>query len=294
MGILDDITQRIPVEKGWSGDQKYHVITSHGEHYLLRISPAHCFERRQREFCHMQTVAELEIPMCRPVEFGTCTEGVYVLHTWIHGTDAETVIPGLSQKEQYAYGQNSGRILKIIHSIPAPDTVPSWVQRFSAKIDRKLQMYADCPLKYENGEAFVRFVRDNRHLLTDRPQSYQHGDYHIGNMMIDREGILTVIDFDREDYGDPWEEFNRIVWCAQQAPAFAAGMVDGYFDAKPPIDFWRLLALYICSNTLGSLPWAISFGEREIAVMREQAEDVLGWYDNMTNPVPNWYRKGGN
>jgi aminoglycoside phosphotransferase (APT) family kinase protein len=164
-----------------------------------------------------------------------------------------------------------------------------WSDRFSAKIDRKLEMYRNCPLKYENGHAFIRFIGENRHLLSDRPQTYQHGDYHIGNMMIDRCGNLIVIDFDKADWGDPWEEFNRIVWCAQKAPAFAAGMVDGYFDAKPPMDFWRLLALYICSNTLGSLPWAISFGEREIAVMREQAEDVLGWYDNMEQVIPDWY-----
>jgi aminoglycoside phosphotransferase (APT) family kinase protein len=107
--------------------------------------------------------------------------------------------------------------------------------------------------------------------------------------MIDRRGVLTVIDFDKDDFGDPWEEFNRIVWSAQSAPAFAGGMVDGYFDGEVPVEFWQLLALYIASNTLGSLPWAIPFGEKEIAVMRTQAAQVLEWYDNMKNVVPSWY-----
>ena len=62
-------------------------------------------------------------------------------------------------------------------------------------------------------------ITANRYLLKDRPQVYQHGDYHIGNMMIDHNGQLHVIDFNRNDYGDPWEEFNRIVWCAQKAPS---------------------------------------------------------------------------
>ena len=43
-------------------------------------------------------------------------------------------------------------------------------------------------------------------------------------------------------------EFKRIVWCAQAAPAFSTGMVDGYFDGEVPMKFWRLLVLYICSN----------------------------------------------
>ena len=108
-------------------------------------------------------------------------------------------------------------------------------------------------------------------------------------MMVAADGTLTVIDFDRDDFGDPWEEFNRIVWSAQAAPSFAAGMVDGYFDGPVPMEFWKLLALYISSNTLSSLPWAIPFGEKEILVMRNQASQVLGWYDGMKNVVPAWY-----
>ena len=121
---------------------------------------------------------------------------------------------------------------------------------------------------------------------------YQHGDYHIGNMMIDRNGQLHVIDFNRNDYGDPWEEFNRIVWCAQKSPLFASGMVNGYFDDNVPMEFWRLLALYISSNTLSSVYWAIPFGQDEVNTMLNQAKEVLSWYDNMRNPVPTWYFKG--
>ncbi len=53
--------------------------------------------------------------------------------------------------------------------------------------------------------------------------------------------------------------------------------------------FWELLALYICSNTLSSLPWAISFGESEIQIIRKQADEILWWYDNLTTVVPKWY-----
>ena len=102
-------------------------------------------------------------------------------------------------------------------------------------------------------------------------------------------GHITVIDFDRYDFGDPWEEFNRIVWCAQAAPCFAAGMLDGYFDGDVPTLFWQLLALYISSNTLSSIPWALPFGETQIQVMLNQAKDVLSWYNGMTQIVPSWY-----
>lgn len=287
--IYDRIAARVPIEKGWSGDKKFCAVTAEGEKYLLRISSMERLARRQLEFERMQQVAALGIPMCRPVELGVCDEGIYTIQSWIDGVDAEETIPTLSIQEQYAYGLEAGRILCQIHSIPAPADIPAWESRFNAKIDRKIHMYEVCPLKYEGGEAFLEYLAANRHLMAGRPQTYQHGDYHIGNMMRTHDGVLTIIDFDKDDFGDPWEEFNRIVWCAQVSPGFASGMVDGYFGKNVPLEFWKLLALYICSNTLGSLPWAIDFGETEITVMRQQAAQVLEWYDGMKNVVPNWY-----
>ena len=38
-----------------------------------------------------------------------------------------------------------------------------------------------------------------------------------------RQNCIMVIDFNRNDFGDPWEEFNRIVWCAPNTPLFATG-----------------------------------------------------------------------
>lgn len=186
----------------------------------------------------------------------------------------------------------AGHILQKIHSIPAPETQEDWEICFNRKMDRKIREYGECPVKYENGQAFIDYINENRHLLKDRPQVFQHGDYHIGNMMIDRSGKLQIIDFDRYDFGDPWEEFNRIVWCAQKAPVFASGMVNGYFDGDVPTEFWKLLALYISSNTLSAVCWAIPFGQNEVDTMLNQAKEVLSWYDHMRNPIPTWYFKG--
>jgi aminoglycoside phosphotransferase (APT) family kinase protein len=279
-----------PITKGWSGDTKYCVTITNGKKYLLRISPTEQHDRKRVEFEMMQRVAALGVPMCQPIEFGICDEGVYSLQSWIDGKDAEAMLPFLSDTEQYVYGIEAGRILKKIHSVPISTKQEDWDIRFNRKTDRKIQKYNDCPIKYENGQVFIDYINSNRHLLKDRPQCYQHGDYHIGNMMIDKDGKLQIIDFDRDDFGDPWEEFNRIVWCAQKAPLFASGMVNGYFDNDVPMNFWQLLAFYISSNTLSSISWAIPFGQGEIDTMINQARNVLNWYDNMKNPVPTWYK----
>lgn len=289
--ILSDFIKRTPVDKGWSGDKKYCAETADGTKYLLRTSDPGTYEKKKAEFDVMCEVDRLGIRMCRPLDFGKTDEFVYSIQTWIDGEDAEETITSYSDTEQYVYGLNAGRMLKQIHSIPAPPEQEDWESRFNRKIDRKIKGYNDCPLKFDGAGDMIRYINENRHLLHGRPQTFQHGDYHIGNMMVDRDGNLVVIDFNRFDYGDPWEEFNRIVWCAQVSPLFASGMVNGYFDGDVPTEFWRLLALYISSNTLSSVFWAIPFGQAEIDTMMNQAREVLEWYDNMKNPVPAWYFK---
>ncbi len=280
------------INKGWSRDKKYCVTDENGNRYLFRVSDISEYDAKKAEFEMMRQVSALGVPMCQPIEFGVCDEGVFSLQSWIDGDDAEEVIPALSDTEQYVYGLEAGRILKNIHSMPAPAMKEDWEARFNRKMDYKIQKYNECPLKYENGQAFIDCINENRRLLKDRPQTYQHGDYHIGNMMIGRDKKLYIIDFNRNDFGDPWEEFNRIVWCAQKSSLFASGMVNGYFGNDVPLEFWKLLALYISSNTLSSVPWAIPFGEEQIGVMVNQAKEVIEWYENMKNPVPAWYFRG--
>ena len=304
MENLEPVTSMENIPRGWSGDKKYKITAADGTKYLLRITPKETsgsldddslgrreYTKQQHMFQIQQSVAALGVPMCRPVACGRCEQGFYNIQTWVEGRDAEEVIPLLSDAEQYACGLEAGRILKVIHSVPAPEEQPDWETRFNAKMDRKIQMYHQCSLKFDGADDLIAYIEANRSLLKGRPQCFQHGDYHIGNMMIEKDK-LVIIDFYRYDFGDPWEEFNRIVWCAQCSPLFASGMVNGYFDGDVPMEFWKLLALYISSNMLSSVAWAVSFGEEEIQTMRKQAQDVLNWYDHMKNPVPSWYSRG--
>lgn len=285
------LVSREPIAKGWSVDKKYCATSEDGTKYLLRIAPQEKCASRAEMFRMQRKLEAFDIPMCKPVEFGLCEEGVYIIQTWIDGEDAKPLLPKCSQTEQYEYGADAGRILQKIHSIPAPETQEDWESRYRRKIEDKIQKYKACSVQYENGQRLIDYIRENSHLLKGRPQVFQHGDYHIGNMMIDRERKLQIIDFDRCDFGDPWEEFKSIVWCAQKSPRFASGMVDEYFDGHVPTDFWKLLALYIAGSTLASVHWAIPFGQKEVDTMLNLAKDVLLWYDQMHNPVPTWYAK---
>lgn len=286
-----NIVYKEKINKGWSADIKYLIKDDNNNKYLLRISSIDQYEKKLVEFDYLKKLEKIGLSMCKPIEFGTCDDGVYIILSWIEGVDAQEYILNLSNKEQYEYGIIAGKELLKIHSLNAPSNIFDWEEKFNKKIDRKIIMYEDCPIKIDKANNLIEYINNNRHLLKNRNLVFHHGDYHIGNMMINENKELVIIDFNRADFGDPYEEFNRIVWCAQASSYFASGIVDGYFNNDVPEDFWRVLALYISSNTLSSIPWAIPFGNEEIEVMINQSKDVLRWYDDMNTYIPSWYKK---
>lgn len=279
------------IKKGWSNDKKYYVETSDGKRLMLRIADQSEYSIKKAEYEQMQQVFALGIPMSEPIDFGLCSGGeqVYMLLTWRDGEDAERVLPLLTETEQYVLGVQSGEMLKKIHSIPAPAGQEEWEVRFNRKTDMKINTYLNCGTQFDGDKEILHYLNENRNLLKNRPQCYQHGDYHVGNMIIDEHGRLSIIDFNRFDYGDPWEEWNRIVFSATISPCFATGQLVGYFGGRPTMEFFRLLAFYIASNTLSAIYWAMSYGQREMDTMLAQAADVMEWFDGMANPVPSWF-----
>lgn len=281
----------ILINKGWSSDKKYYIETTTNEKLLLRITDISEYDEKKSEFERMTQFAEIGLPISQPVDFGICDNGksVYMLLKWCEGEDAELVLPKMSESEQYRLGVKSGEILRQLHSIPAPSDQEDWGVYFNRKADTKIKNYRECGLKIDDDEKFISYLEGNRHLLEERPQCFQHGDYHVGNMIISPEGELSIIDFNRNDYGDPWEEFNRIVWSATVSPHFATGQLNGYFNGRPSVQFFKLLAFYISCNTLSSIYWAIPFGENEVTIMKNQAKEILSWFDGMDNHLPTWY-----
>ena len=274
---------------GWSTDKKYIVTDPNGRRLLLRTAKEDQFAVKQREYSFLEALAPLDINASRPLDFGRFDGGVYTIYTWLDGESMEQALPALSESRQYELGVEAGRALRKIHSLPAPDGMEEWSVRMNRKMDRKIRMALDCELEIPGRDRKIAYINAHRHLLNDRPQTMQHGDYHCGNLLLTPDGHVGVIDFNRFDAGDPWEEFNRIVWCAQKSGAFASGRINGYFEDNVPSDFFPLVSMYIFSNQLSSLPWAIPFGQQEIEVMLRQAEEVVSWYDGLTRDVPIWY-----
>lgn len=287
-------TQVDEIAYGWSGEKKYHIRREGGPDLLLRVADGAAHAKMRVIHEAMQPVNGLHIRASQALYCVLSADGAHswALLSYIDGASLESSLPALAPEEQYRLGWESGETLRKIHSLPASASRPGWAEFFNAKIDRKRARWHESGLQADGAQLAFDFIDRSRPLLDGRPQSLQHGDYHCGNMVLTPDGHVGVIDFNRLDWGDPWEEFNRIIWDVRASHAFARGRVDGYFAGRtPPEEFWRLLALYVTNDQVSALPWAVAFGEEEIQIARANFAAVLSWYDGFSTVVPSWYRE---
>ena len=278
-----------PVAKGWSSDRKYRIETDRGETLLLRLSDASKLEAKKKEFEIIQKNAALGFPMSQPIDFGVQDDQVYMLLSWVDGEDLETVLPRLPEAEQHRLGREAGAILKQIHSLPVdPADLPKQTKR-----ERRLwqlSQYEQSRLRLEHDETAVQYVKDNIGLIWSQPPVYQHGDFHPGNLIYQPDGSIGVIDFNRWEVGDPWEEFYKLQSFGKEVSVpYCVGQINAYFDGDPPEDFWRVLAVYVAWSSLFSIKWAEQFGSEEIAGMVRRCKAAFADYDGFRRIIPRWY-----
>jgi len=282
-----------PVSKGWSTDHKFHIKEDTGRELLLRISEGDEFSRKKLEYERIRKISELGIFMSMPIGFGLCCNEkyVYMLLTWIAGKDAEEELHGMDKTEQYRLGIQAGNTLKTIHSVRGFLENETWDHRYRGKIDRVIGRYCGCPVKLRYERDVFDFIRSNLRYLEGREVRLQHGDYHVGSFIITENNQLGIIDFNRSNYGDPWEEYDRYVFTWRVSVPFAIGQIDGYFNHDVPESFFKLMALYNAANMLASIPWAIPFGSSDVQAMIENCDRVFECYDGFQSYIPKWYRQ---
>ena len=286
---FDKVTE---ITKGMSGDKKYRVKKD-GVAYLLRSSDATEYTRKKKEYDYLNHLnkAALPVPTCIAFEQSDEDAAIYTLLSWVEGEEAEKVLPKASAGEQYAYGVQAGSILRKIHeNSPKVNSSKNWHDRYWEVIKPRLEAFLKEGISFAGDDKILGFIEENKYLLKTRSLCYHHGDYHMGNLIID-EGKLWVIDWHTVDFdnmGDPWYEFNRI---GTEYPMFAKGQIDGYFENQVPEEFWKLFALYFSASAITSIVWAKYWAPDELDSIMALNKSVLNMFEGMENPIPGWYRE---
>lgn len=284
-----------PITKGLSNDKKFYIETFDGKRMLLRLTDIKEYDRKKAEYGIMERVYKLGVLTSKPYSFGLCDGGktVYSLSGWLEGEDVENALPRMNETEQFAVGMKAGAVLRKIHTLPAPDDAEPWDSRFHNKVQMRLDLYNKHNLKSENGERISKYLHDRQDLLKNRPQTFWHGDFNVGNHMLMPDGEVGTIDFNYWilGHGDPWWEFVVIPWGKEPPAYYFTGMINGYFNNDPPRDFFEMLSYYFACDALSALCYTfLDLEPGKLEDGRRHMENILSWFDDMNNPIPTWYK----
>jgi len=299
---FDTFVKIEPLNKGWSDDKKYYIEAADGSRLLLRIADIDEYERKEDEFDMLKQAETLGIPLSTPIDFGTCNNGenVYQILGWVDGEDLRETLPKLSETEKYALGIKAGKLIAKIHSFPAPENTIPWSAWFWAKVTKRIEFYNNIMLRSnqaafsDKGYIFVDYLLKKRRFLVGRPQTFNHGDVGISNLILMPNGEIAAIDFNcyDDEHGDPWWELDSLFsWGEEPCPHFYTGFIRGYFDGEPQEGFFEVLSYYFAYSALAAI-CDTSVGEQgKPEDAQRHMENILRWFDNMKNPVPTWYLK---
>lgn len=263
---------------------------NNGVELLLRASDISRYKKmRESALFSCQIHDVLKLNMNVPVEVGACNgdKMAYTIYTWVDGVDADEKIRNMHVPIQAQYGEKAGRLLAKIHSVSAPSDIMDWEKYYSAILDKYIIVFNKLNITFRGVENVLNYIEKHRYLLRDRPQTALHGDFHTGNLVIDRKGEIGIIDFDRWCWGDPYMDFHCIRF--SDNIAFARGQVNGYFGGNVSGDFFALLGLYTAADILCSICSAYPFGRRELDKTVAAAEKLVREYNNFEGLVPTWY-----
>ena len=288
---LNDFVSIEKIELGWSSDKKFKLTSKDGNHYLLKLSDIKHFEVKAKEFEVIKLFSKLGFLMSMPLAFGKTKDLMqcYMLLTYIEGKTLENILSSLSRDIQYDLGVKASCMLKKIHSVEVPESFLQ-VKDIKAKKLRQLHLYETLQNRVPFDEDVITFIRTNIEMIGRNTPTFLHGDFHPGNLILTDDLNLGVIDFNRWDLEDPYEEFYKVTYLtAHISPDFVKGQIDGYFDYQVPLAFWQTLAVYSAHVSLYSIKWAEPYGEENVNHMKELYHKMMFHYDGFKRVIPKWY-----
>ncbi|NBJ68210.1 aminoglycoside phosphotransferase family protein [Roseburia sp. 1XD42-34] len=278
-----------PLNKGFSFDQKYIL----DDQYLVRVFSDEHIEKRKEEFHTLAKLRSLSKAIPEAMEFNVVKEQglAYMVLSFMPGEDGEATLQKLETKEQYDAGYSAGEELNKLHAYPAPNYQESWYDLKKRKNDNYLQHLSLMNIDPKIENALVHYIREHEDIMKNRPNRFQHDDFHPANLLINKGRFSGIIDFQKMDWGDPIHDFQKLGFFSSRISIpFTNGIVNGYhWNMKLDEDFWELYTLYSAMHLVSALVWGKKMGNFE--QMCSYSMNVLEDHDFFTKIVPNWYKK---
>ncbi|ANN32252.1 aminoglycoside phosphotransferase [Bacillus thuringiensis serovar coreanensis] len=291
--IVKDAANIEEISKGFSPDKKYIITNANNEKYLFRTGDIKEYERKKIEFQILNEMVKRNVQAQRLIEIGILEEeGVcYSIFSYLEGEDAKKLLPTYSPKEQYDIGIEAGKDLAKMHTYEAPNNILPWYERAMKKHSKYVEVYKTCGINIKNDDKIIKFIEENEIYLKNRPNRFQHDDFHLENIIVRDARYVGVVDFNGYDWGDPIHDFVKIALFARDISIpYSIGQIEGYFNGRIPEEFWNLYAVYVGMTVFSLVVWTLLAAPHMLDDMLERLTIVLEDHNNFELSKPIWFQ----
>lgn len=291
--ILRSGCQFQQITKGFSTEQKYIVTTEFDDKVLLRVMPVEQFNRKDKEFGIIQQMYSANVKAPKPITIGKCEDLslCYYVLSYIEGIDAEDALKNYSVDVQFNIGVEAGKDLRMMHQHEAPMDVAPWYERVIKKHRTYVDAYKKTGVSVKKADKIIKFIEESEPYLKNRPNRFQHDDFHVANIIVNDGNYAGVIDFNRYDWGDPLHDFLKVAFFSSQVSIpFSVGQLHGYFKGELiPDYFWKLYSVYVAMSVFATVVWTMRVVPENIDGMMDRINRVLEDHKYFECREPSWF-----
>ncbi|MEZ5152797.1 phosphotransferase family protein [Rhodococcus zopfii] len=192
---------------------------------LRRDPPGHGDAQRMRaEAACLRAAAAAGVPVPQVLASGDAAPGIDAPYLLMNRVDGESIPRRLQRDPELTAARSElaeqmGYVLGLIH---LSDVAEVAMLDSADPLDAIEAMYREFDEPRPAVEVGLRWLRDHR--PSARPKALVHGDFRMGNLLVDRTGIRGVLDWELAHLGDPIEDLG---WLCVRAWRFGAELPVG-------------------------------------------------------------------
>ncbi|MEV0358666.1 phosphotransferase [Nocardia sp. NPDC050697] len=230
---------------------------------LRRDPPGHGDAARMRaEVACLRAAAAAGVPVPAVLAAGDTAPGIEAPFILTEHVAGEALPRKVLRDPEFAAVRTGlatelGRVLGAVHGTPV-DTLGMLAD--TDPLDAIEAVHRDLRDPRPAVEAGLRWLREHR--PADRPRALVHGDFRLGNLLVDGTGVRAVLDWELAHLGNPIEDLGWLcvrAWRFGAAPPVAGvgtreqlldgyAAVTGYRPTAPELHWWEVY---------GTLRWLV-------------------------------------
>ncbi len=191
-------------------------------------------------------------------------------------------------KKDFDLGVKLGSFLREYHRFSEGGDPNLWEKRFGHRMVLFFHNYYLCNYTGPKDYILLDYLKDNKHLISDRDTVEFLGIDNLLDISLDDEGRLGNLKFLVEDRTDPYYQFKDLNLSKSKDWEYSRGLVQGYFNGKPPILFFKTLAVY------SIVEYLYDDLEKQKSVdcesLRKKIDYLLELYEDFSKIYPRWYK----